>query len=88
MLGIQKYNLDGGEACLSRIFYDTFDKHTEINTKILKDDIMSVLRLDSGYTIKYNPSPLEFHFGFALGNTLTPKATNTDTKYLQTLDIV
>ena len=38
---------------------------------ILKNDILPVLGLDSGYTVKYSPPPLEVISGFALGNSLS-----------------
>ena len=41
---------------------------------ILKNDILSVLGLDSGYTVKYSPPPLGVPSGFALGNSLWPTA--------------
>ena len=36
---------------------------------IVKNYIMSVLGLDSGYTVKYNPFPPRVPSGLALGNS-------------------
>ena len=38
---------------------------------IVKNYIMSVLGLDSGYTVKYTPSPSGVPQGFALGNSFS-----------------
>ena len=41
---------------------------------ILKNDILLVLRLNSGFTVKYRPLPLGVPSGFALGNSLRRRA--------------
>ena len=41
---------------------------------IVRNDILSVLGLDSGCTVKYSPSPSGVPSGFALGNSLGRRA--------------
>ena len=41
---------------------------------IIKNDILPVLGLDSGYTVKYSPWPLKVPSGFAFENSLRGRA--------------
>ena len=47
---------------------------TVIGILILKNNILPVLGLNSGYTVKYSPLPLGVPSGFALGNFLRQRA--------------
>ena len=47
---------------------------TIINIIILQNDILPILGLDLGYTVKYSPPHPELPPGFALGNSLRRRA--------------
>ena len=47
--------------------------NVSISIMIVKNDIMSALGLNLGYTVKYNPLPSGVPSGFALGNSFRPR---------------
>ena len=48
---------------------DNENNEVNISLIIVKSDILSMLGLDLGYTVKYNPLPSGVPLGFALGNS-------------------
>ena len=50
--------------------------------------MLSILGLDSGYTVKYRPSPFEDPFGWALGNSLRQRALYNLISFLYAFEVL
>ena len=64
----------GGNTEYKLVHYHPTYTVQEVYIMILKNDTLSVLGLNWGYSVKYSPLPLEVPSGFAFGNSLRLRA--------------